>query len=276
MPLFIIVQSVMFFDIDAKMEGRFTDVREPEYLLCNDLLYADDTMLTSSDARKLQAVLDAVIDEGRRYGLELNWAKTVAMQIHNDGNIYTPTGDPVQLVDQVVYLGGLLTTQVTAKPEVSRRIGEARGIFKALQRCWAHANICRKRKLELYSAIVLPKLLYNMETLWLLQADRQRIDSFDVQCLRRICRIPHAYFSRVSNASVLGLTRRRPLSETLIQRQISLYMKIANSPADDLLRRLTCESASDSPRVWNTTRRRGRPKQQWAHSIYNLLPRHWI
>ena len=150
----------MFFDIDAKMEGRFTDVREPEYLLCNDLLYADDTMLTSSDARKLQAVLDAVIDEGRRYGLELNWAKTVAMQIHNDGNIYTPTGDPVQLVDQVVYLGGLLTTQVTAKPEVSRRIGEARGIFKALQRCWAHANICRKRKLELYSAIVLPKLLY--------------------------------------------------------------------------------------------------------------------
>ena len=176
---------------------------------------------------------------------------------------------------QVVYLGGLLNADAAAKPELTRRLGEARGVFKALQRCWAHANITRSRKLELYSAIVLPKLLYNLETLWLLKADRKRLDSFNVQCLRRICRIPHAYVSRVSNDHVLNISRARPLSEALCERQVSLYNKIAGLSQDHPLRVLTCMPGSSLPRIWDQCRKRGRPKQQWASCVYKLLPQQW-
>ena len=158
------------------------------------------------------------------------------------------------------------------EPELTRRLGEARGVFRALLRCWAHANITRGRKLELYSAIVLPRLLYNLETLWLLKADRKRLYSFNAQCLRRICRIPHSFLSRVSNDQILNRCRARPLSEALRERQTSMYNKIAGLSQDHPLRVLTCQPGSSLPRIWDQCRKRGRPKQQWASCVYKLVP----
>ena len=64
--LFIIVQSVMFFDVDHAVKGMHPEVVEPDFLVCPDILYADDTMLASSSAEKLQTLLDAVIWEGKK------------------------------------------------------------------------------------------------------------------------------------------------------------------------------------------------------------------
>ena len=144
--LCIIVQSVMFSDIDDRMYNLHIDVQEPTFLVCTDLLCADDTMLASSCPVKLQTLLDAVIDEGARYGLELNWGKTVAVRTNNNGVVRTPSGEPLKIVDQTVYLGGLLSVDVAARPELARRIGEAKVVFKSLHRCWSHANITRQRK----------------------------------------------------------------------------------------------------------------------------------
>eukprot|EP00959_Pyramimonas_sp_CCMP1952_P192342 4021919-Pyramimonas_sp.AAC.1 len=142
------------------MASLHEDIVEPEYLVCRDLLYADDTMLISSDSGKLQTFLDIVIDEGRRYGLDLNWDKTVCMRLHNSGIISSPTGAPLKTVEQAVYLGGLLNVHCVAQPEVTRRVGEAKATFKSLALCWSHANICRRRKIELYKGVVLPKLFF--------------------------------------------------------------------------------------------------------------------
>eukprot|EP00959_Pyramimonas_sp_CCMP1952_P160766 3362260-Pyramimonas_sp.AAC.1 len=57
------------------------------------------------------------------------------------------------------------------------------------------------RKVKVYRAIVVPKLMYNLEYVWALQADKDRLNAFHVQCLRKIRRIPCAYVSRVSNRS---------------------------------------------------------------------------
>eukprot|EP00959_Pyramimonas_sp_CCMP1952_P301763 6313950-Pyramimonas_sp.AAC.1 len=61
----------MFDDVDNIMVGLHDAVQEPSYLDCSDLLYADDTMLLSSDSGKFQTVLNTVIDEGAIYGLDL-------------------------------------------------------------------------------------------------------------------------------------------------------------------------------------------------------------
>ena len=139
-------------------------------------------------------------------------------------------------MEQAVYLGGLLNVKCIAKPEATRTLGEAKAAFKNLSKCWSHANIRCARKIELYKAIVLPKLLYNLETLWLLQADKDRLDSFHAQCLRRVLRISSSYVSRVSNKDVLARAGERPLSSTLRGRQTALYKKIAALPGDDPLR----------------------------------------
>ena len=193
------------------------------------------------------------------------------MNIHCEGAIYDPSGAPIKVVTQTVYLGGLISCTSAARPEVTRRLGEAIGGFKALSQCWSHANINRNRKAQIYVSCIVSKLLYNLDSLWLLQADLQRIDAFHVKCLRRIYGIPCSYISRVSNQEVLRVSLQEPLSRVLRERQRKLYLDIVAFPEDHLLRKLTCEPLSTSPKVWQLARKRGRPKQQWAHCVYAEL-----
>ena len=272
--LFIIVQSVLLHDVDRRLAERMRDrphlLVEPAYMVCTDLLYADDTLLLSSNVTKLQAHMDLVVDEGARYGLELNWSKTVAINILHDGVLRQPSGEPVKTVSQAIYLGGMLSAEASVAPEVSRRLGEARGSFKVLRRCWSHANSSQRRKLQLYHACVIPKLMYGLESLWLLQRHLHRLDAFHCKCLRQIYNIPPSFLSRVSNAEVLQTASETPLSSLFRMRQVSLYNKIVNAADSCHLRRLTCEAGSDRPKVWASRRGRGRPKQQWAASVYAL------
>ena len=214
--------------------------------------------------------MDLVIDEGQRYGLEINFKKTVAINVHCETELKQPTGELVKTVEQAVYLGGLLCADAAASPEVSRRIGEAKGAFFALQKCWSHANISRHRKIEIYKACVVAKLMYGLETLWLLQNHLARLDAFHVMCLRRILSIPCSYLSRVRNSAVLDRAREPLLSTVLQKRQVALYESIARMPQDHVIRQLVCQPTSDQPRAWAVACRRGRPKQQWAACVWRL------
>ena len=80
------------------------------------------------------------------------------------------------------------------------------------------------------------KLLYNLEKLWLLKADINRLDAFHVKCLRRICRIPYSHIFRVRNDAVLNLCTQQPLHILLHKRQVHLYEKISEMPEEHLLK----------------------------------------
>ena len=123
--LFIIVQTVMFHDVDKLYNELGNTFVEPEYIVCNDVLYADDTLLVSGSAAKIQILLDLTIKVGKQYGLDLNFSKTVVMKINNDGMVLDPSLQPLKHVRQAVYLGGLLHSNADSKPEVTRRLGDA-------------------------------------------------------------------------------------------------------------------------------------------------------
>lgn len=56
--LFILVQTVLLHDVDARLEGHFRDQRHllegAPYAICTELLYADDTLFLNSSAAKLK------------------------------------------------------------------------------------------------------------------------------------------------------------------------------------------------------------------------------
>ena len=160
---------------------------------------------SSAATPRLQLHLDLLIDEGRRYGIELNMSRTLVMRVCNSGIVRQPFGEPLKCVDEAVYPGGLLSSSGSARPELIRPIGEATGIFNFLRRCWAHGNICWARKLELCRAIVLPKPQ--------LQDDLIRLHSFRAECLRKICRILPSFIFRISNQHALDVAMQPPLSE---------------------------------------------------------------
>eukprot|EP00959_Pyramimonas_sp_CCMP1952_P037983 794873-Pyramimonas_sp.AAC.1 len=114
------------------MEEFTSTIKEPLFIMATDLLYVDDTILVNSSAHKLQSLLNVIIEEGAAYGLELNCDKTVVMHIKHNGCIFDPCGNPLKTVEQTIYLESLIIATVSAKPELTRRIGEAKGISKAM------------------------------------------------------------------------------------------------------------------------------------------------
>ena len=241
---------------------------EPPYIFSRDVWNADDTLLVSKHLGNLQILLDRIVSEGRRYGLELNWDKTLHMKIRSAEDFPTPDGGIIKSVRQAVYLGGLISCDGRAMAEVTRRLGEGGQIFAKLESVWKHASISAARKIKLYEACVISKVMYSLETLWLLKADRSKLDAFHHRYLQRILGIPHSYYSRVTNASVLQQAGSRLLSTMLLQRQKTLYERIAQLPDESFVKRLVCDS-NGQPILWATSRGRGRPRQQWAHSVYS-------
>ena len=192
------------------------------------------------------------------------------MQISSPLTVAKPGGGCIKSVREAVYLGGLLTCDGRATREIARRIGEAGRLFDSLVAVWKHAAITRKRKIDIYESCMLSKLLYSLESLWILQRDRWRLDAFHCRCLRRILRIPPSFVSRVSNQTVLEGGKSTALSGSLIERQKKLYSSIAQLPEDSLVRLVVCDS-SGMPVRWAGRRRQGRPRQQCAAEVFKLL-----
>ena len=112
-----------------------------------DILYADDAIILGTSAPYVQEFAAAIERSGKRFGMSLHWGKTQALSVCTACRLLSPSGEVVEDLGSMVYLGGLLVSDGKADSEISRRIGMAIGDFKSLQRFWGHARISRKRKL---------------------------------------------------------------------------------------------------------------------------------
>jgi len=126
----------------------------------------------------VQRHFDAVVEVGKSFGLELNLGKTVVLRIRGNTEINGPHGTPLKVRSSCVYVGGMLCDDGRPVSEVTRRLGEARRGFQNLASVWRHANISKKRKKLIQEACIISKLLYGLESLWLLKCDRDKMDGF--------------------------------------------------------------------------------------------------
>jgi hypothetical protein len=241
------------------------------YIPSRDLLYADDTLGAEVDEHVLQSFLDSVVKHGESYGLRLNWNKTILLPVRHDGVLKGEGGVPIKRVQSAVYLGGLLAGDGDPSSELSRRIGEAGAAFDALARVWKHANVTRQRKLEIYRACILPKLMYGLETLWLRGAEQKRLNAFHVKCLRKVLGIRHAYYSHVSNADVLTEAGDKPLFNILLGRQMKLYSRVVQMEDACLQRQVALAPGEAKPAARGGKARKGRPRQTWTTCIYHHI-----
>jgi len=245
---------------------RFGDPTAP-LLVTRSLLYADDTLIVEADAEIAQYYMEAIAEVGAQYGMSYNWTKLEVLRVRHDGHIIQAAGSRVKEKDAIVYLGSLLSADGSMAPELSRRLGMAMADFEALQRVWRHASIAKARKMTIFKACVLQRLLYCLDTTWLTASALRKLDGFQARCLRKILGIQHAYWSHVSNASVLQQAQEWPLSVVLKHRQLKLFGRIARMSNTSPLRQVTFESSSVEAKVWPGTKRRGRPRDAWAPCV---------
>eukprot|EP00969_Alexandrium_andersonii_P119673 5291575-Alexandrium_andersonii.AAC.1 len=99
-------------------------------------------------------------------------------------------GSAVPCVTSAKYLGVIIDSKGDYTKEVSSRISSAAHAFKQLKPLWKSSAVPMERKLKIYRACVLPRMLYALGTAVLPQNLIDRLESRHASFVRRLCRIP--------------------------------------------------------------------------------------
>ena len=152
--------------------------------------------------------------------------------------------------------------------DISRRIGLAASAMQSLDQLLKARNAQLNTKIRIYKTCILPILLYSSETWTLLACDIRRLESFHMQCQRRILGI--RWFDFVRNDNVTKRTGLEPIRHTIDRRRLSLFGHVArldnSTPANGVLSSAIARRSERLPPLgWK--RLPGRPRRSWIQQI---------
>ena len=264
--LFIIVMTVLMNDAKHKLDQ---DPRYTGSCFESELVYADDTLILAIDDEGAQAYMEKIAEAGNDYGLSFNWSKLEVLPVRTTGNITKPDQTKVDKKSSIVYLGSSLAADGRVSAEIGRRLGMAKKDFETLRRVWAHSRLSLQWKLQVFGVCIATRLVYGLTVACLNQVERRRLDGFQARCLRRVLGIQAAYYSRVSNASVLAQAGQLPLSQQLLRHQMIYMGNVARRPDHDPVRSSIFQEGTIHLRPLSGMRRVGRPRLKWASTVFD-------
>ena len=71
--------------------------------------------------------------------------------------------------------------------DVNFRVGETRRVAGTIRKLWKNRGLEMEAKKMLYEGVVVPSTLYEAEMWGLREAERRKLDDFEVGCLRSMC-----------------------------------------------------------------------------------------
>ena len=100
-----------------------------------------------------------------------------------------------------LFLGSKITADGDCSHEIKRRLLLGRKVITNLDSILKSRDITFPTKVHLVKAMVFPVVMYGYESWTVKNAERRRIDAFEVWCWRRVLRVP--WTARKSNQSIL-------------------------------------------------------------------------
>ena len=140
-----------------------------------------------------------VKEESEKAGLKLNIQETKIMasgpitswQIHME---------TMEIVTDFIFLGSKITADADCSHKIKRCLLLGRKAMTNLDSLLKSRDITLPTKVPLVKAMVFAVVIYGCES-WTIKAECQRIDAFDLWCLRRLLRVP--WTASRSNQSIL-------------------------------------------------------------------------
>ena len=248
----------------------------------NDIAYADDLTLIARFAGMAQNLLKYIETRAGEDNMRLNASKTLHLQFRGPAHtITTSNGTALRKLTQARLLGTQVTTgspKDRARAAITARLADARAAYQSLHQIWKHANIPLKRKLNIYRACVVQKLVYGLYTHVIAKADMDRLESFHTQCLRKIQGIKTTHAAKnilftppVPNDEVLRRAKAVPLRVEFENQQALLYAHVYRRPNAHPARRLLFENNTFTEAKWRGKRAAGRPLTTWAQKILPVI-----
>ena len=227
----------------------------------NNLRYADDTVLIAESSMNLQALLTAVNEKGKSYGMEMNITKTRSMVVSRNKPVPNISikieGKPIQQVDSIIYLGFMTTEDGKCDKEIKRRIEIARTAFENMSKILTSRNININVRLRIAKCYIWSTLLYGAEIWTLTKVTSDKLEAFEMWLYRRMLRI--SWKEHKTNEEVLNkMKTKRTLLNTIKTRKCQYFGHIIRIHH---LQRLLIEGRM------NGRRGRGRPRTMWTDNI---------
>ena len=227
----------------------------------NNLRYADDTVLIAENSMDLQALLTAVSEKGKSYGMEMNITKTRSMVVSRNKPVPNISikieGKPIQQVDSIIYLGFMTTEDGKCDKEIKRRIEIARTAFENMSKILTSRTISINVRLRIAKCYIWSTLLYGAEIWTLTKVTSNKLEAFEMWLYRRMLRI--SWTEHKTNEEVLNqMKTKRTLLNTIKTRKLQYFGHIIRK---DHIQRLLMEGRM------NGKRGRGRPRTMWTDNI---------
>jgi hypothetical protein len=129
-------------------------------------------------------------------------------------------GQKVETVDKFTCLGSVFTWNNSLDAEISYRISRAAAAFAELRGVlWRDRRISLKTKVKVFKSAVLSILLYGGETWAITKTQLDRLEVFQNQCLRVLCRVSRV--EHVKTKWLLDRCRLPSIAEQLRERRLS-------------------------------------------------------
>ena len=130
-----------------------------------------------------------VKEESEKVGLKLNIQKTKIMA---SGSItsWEIDGETVETIANFIFMGSKITADGDCSHEIKRCLLLGRKVMTNLDRIFKSRDITLPTKVHLVKAMVFPVVMYGFESWTIKKAERQRIDTFELWCWRRLLGVP--------------------------------------------------------------------------------------
>ena len=145
----------------------------------NNLRYACDTTLTAESEEELKSLLMKVKEESEKVGLKLNIQKTKIMA-SGPINSWQINRETVETVRGFIVLGSKITADGDCSHEIKRCLLLGRKVMTNLDSILKSRAITLPTKVCLVKAMVFPIVMYGCESWTIKEAERPRIDAFEL------------------------------------------------------------------------------------------------
>ena len=147
-----------------------------------------------------------VKEESEKVGLKLNIQKTKIMA---SSPITSWQKDGEQWKQWLtIFLNSKITVDGDCSHEIKRRLLLGRKVLTNLDSMLKSRDMTLPTKVRLVKGMVFPVVMYGCDNWTVKKAERQRIDAFELWCVRRLLRVPWTARSNQSilkDGSVLGV-----------------------------------------------------------------------
>ena len=250
-----------------------------------DVEYADDTNLVNCHLMSLRVFVKCYLREARYYGLEANTEKCHLLVINPEvpnpivrdlnGRAFPIAAEAKTLG---MYYGRVFHTASSIFRERISIMFQAMNQFALV---W-QSPITLREKVQKMNALVWNKGRWSLHLFPLTQTNRRLVDAAQARFLRRLTKIPAAYYSRVSHEQVRKRCFSTPRFSTFIFRaQLRWLGHILRKPRSDPLKRILFEPRTNfqpvnpvSPFPNRPSKKKvGRPPLDWAQTIFSEIYR---